>query len=93
MRTKDAMKNNNKKPKPIKEVTQEWWDNLPMSDRYKFAYDKVLEETPDETKLFITGDGIVDTRPCAQRGDCKSHAEEFTHQVAIFAEEDEIKWN
>ena len=47
------MKKNNKKPKPIKEVTQEWWSDLPMSDRYKFAHEKVWQETADWKKEFI----------------------------------------
>jgi len=56
---------------------------LTMSDRYKFAYGKVWEETSDKMKLIIKG---VDTRPCFERGDCKSRAEEFAHKVAVFAE-------
>jgi len=74
--------NKNKKPKPIKEITQEWWDELPMSDRYKFAYDKVWEDTPEWVKPYITGSG-EDVR----------HAKEFAHKVILFAEEDKIKWN
>ena len=84
MRTKDAMKKNNKnkKPKPIKEITQEWWTDLPMCDRYKFAYDKVWEDTPNWIKPLITG---VDTEA--------RHYKDFTSKVVLFAEEDKIKWN
>lgn len=58
---------------------------LTMSDRYKSAYDKLWEESSDEMKLLITN---VDTRPCFERGDCKSRAEEFAHKVAVFAEKE-----
>ena len=61
------------------------WKDLPMNDRYKFAYDKMWEDTPEEKKLLITGE---DTRPAVKRGDCKSHAEKFAHDVALFAEEE-----
>jgi hypothetical protein len=61
------------------------WKDLPMNDRYKFAYDKVWEETSEEMKPLITGE---DTRPAVERGDCKSYEEEFVHDVALFAEEE-----
>ena len=73
---------NNKKPKPIKEVTQEWWADLPMSDRYKFAYDKVWEETPDYLKPLITGDG-----------EDERHHKDFTHKIVLFAEQDKLELN
>ena len=76
------MKKNNKTPKPIKEVTQEWWSDLPMSDRYKFAHEKVWQETADWKKEFITGSG-----------NDERHEKEFLKEVILFAESDQIKWN
>ena len=75
---KDAMKS-------IKKQTEEWWLDLPMSDRYQFAYDKTLDESSDFLKNCITGES-PDSADDRRR-------EEFAHQVALMAENDTLKWN
>ena len=71
--------------KPIKKQTEDWWKQLPMSDRYKFAYDKTLEESPDFLKLCITGENPDSSD--------ERHRAEFAHKVALMAENDTLKWN
>lgn len=70
---------------PVATESSPHWENLPMSDRYKFSYDKLWGETSEEMKLLIGG---VDERPCFKRGDCKSRAQDFAHKVALFAEKE-----
>ena len=53
-----------------------------MSDRYKFAHEKVWQETADWKKEFITGSG-----------NDERHEKEFLKEVILFAESDQIKWN